>query len=194
MEPGKPARQDDEYERQGVCNVFLACEPLTGQRYTMVAAHRTKQEWAEFIRQLAGMHYPDAEKIVLVMDNPNTHTLAALYEVFPIADARRLSQHFEVHSTPKHASWLNMAEIELSALDRHCLSQRLASLSDGFSSLSPPGRLGAIAPRSPSIGASRLRMLRLNSSISIRQSLIDRALVHGIYRMTVDVDIVAEMK
>jgi hypothetical protein len=128
MEPGKPARQDYEYEREGVCNVFLACEPLTGQRYTMAAAHRTKQEWGQFVHQLADMHYPEAEKIVLVMDNLNTHTLAALYESFPVAEARRLTQRFEVHSTPKHASWLNMAEIELSALDRQCLSQRLASL------------------------------------------------------------------
>jgi len=127
MEPGKSARQDYEYERGGVCNVFLACEPLAGQRYTMVAARRTKQEWAEFIRRLSDEWYPTAEKIVLVMDNLNTHTLAALYEVFPVAEARRLCQRFEVHYTPKHASWLNMAEIELSALDRQCLSQRLAS-------------------------------------------------------------------
>ncbi len=128
LEPGKPLREDYEYERHGVCNVFLACEPLTGKRYTMVAAQRTKQEWAQFMRQLADSHYPDAEKIVLVMDNLNTHTLAALYEVFPVAEARRLAQRFEVHYTPKHASWLNMAEIELSALDRQCLSQHLASL------------------------------------------------------------------
>ena len=128
MEPGKPKREDYEYERQGVCNVFLACEPLVGQRYTMVAAQRTKQDWAQFIRQVADEHYPEADKIVLVMDNLNTHTLAALYEVFPVAEARRLAQRFEVHYTPKHASWLNMAEIELSALDRQCLSQRLASL------------------------------------------------------------------
>jgi hypothetical protein len=127
MEPGKPVREDYEYERQGVCNVFLACEPLVGKRYTMVAPQRTKQEWAQFIRQLADEHYPTAEKIVLVMDNLNTHTLAALYEVFPVAEARRLCQRFEVHYTPKHASWLNMAEIELSVLDRQCLSQRLAS-------------------------------------------------------------------
>lgn len=128
LEPGKPIREDYEYERHGVCNVFLACEPLTGKRYTMVAAQRTKQDWAQFMRQLADEHYPDAEKIVLVMDNLNTHTLAALYEVFPVAEARRLAQRFEVHYTPKHASWLNMAEIELSALDRQCLSQHLASL------------------------------------------------------------------
>ncbi len=128
LQPGQPERFDYEYERHGVCNVFLACEPLAGKRYTMVAAQRTKQEWAQFMRQLADEHYPDAQKIVLVMDNLNTHTLAALYEVFPVAEARRLAQRFEVHYTPKHASWLNMAEIELSALDRQCLSQHLASL------------------------------------------------------------------
>jgi hypothetical protein len=128
MEPGNPARQDYEYERQGVCNVFLACEPLVGRRYSMVASQRTKQEWAQFIRRVSDEYYPTAEKIVLVMDNLNTHTLAALYEVFPVSEARRLCQRFEVHYTPKHASWLNMAEIELSALDRQCLSQRLASL------------------------------------------------------------------
>ena len=128
MAPGEPKREDYEYERQGVCNVFLACEPLVGKRYTMVAAQRTKQEGAEFIRRLSDEYYPSAEKIVLVMDNLNTHTLAALYEVFPVAQARRLCQRFEVHYTPKHASWLNMAEIELSVLDRQCLSQRLPSL------------------------------------------------------------------
>lgn len=128
MQPGKPRREDYEYVREGVCNIFLACEPLVGQRYTMVAESRTKQEWAQFIRRLADESYPEADKIVLVMDNLNTHTLASLYEVFPVAEARRLSQRFEVHYTPKHASWLNMAEIELSALDRQCLSQRLPSL------------------------------------------------------------------
>lgn len=127
MEPGKAACEDYEYERQGVCNIFLACEPLTGQRFTMVAPHRTKQEWAEFIRRLSDEGYPTAEQIVLVMDNLNTHTLAALYEVFPPAEARRLCRRFEVHYTPKHGSWLNMAEIELSILDRQCLSQRLSS-------------------------------------------------------------------
>ena len=100
MEPGKPVREDYEYERQGVCNIFLACEPLAGKRYTMVAAQRTKQQWAQFIRQLADSYYPTADKIVLVMDNLNTHTLAALYEVFPVAEARRLCQRFEVHCTP----------------------------------------------------------------------------------------------
>jgi hypothetical protein len=128
MEPGKSKCEDYEYAREGVCNIFLACEPLVGQRYTMVAAQRTKHEWAQFIRRLSDDYYPAAEKIVLVMDNLNTHTLAALYEVFPLVEARRLCQRFEVHYTPKHASWLNMAEIELSVLDRQCLSQRLPSL------------------------------------------------------------------
>ena len=128
MEPGKPKREDYEYEREGVCNVDLSCEPLAGKRYTMVAAQRTKQEWAHFIRSLSDEFYPQANKIVLVMDNLNTHTLASLYEVFPVAEARRICRRFEVHYTPKHASWLNMAEIDLSALDRQCLSQRLASL------------------------------------------------------------------
>lgn len=127
MEAGKPKREDYEYERQGVCNVFLACEPLVGKRYTLVTAQRTKKEWAEFIRQLSDDRYPHAEKIILVMDNLNTPTLASLYEVFPVTEARRLCQRFEGHYTPKHASWLNRAEIELSAQDRQCLSQRLAS-------------------------------------------------------------------
>lgn len=104
LEPGQPIREDYEYERQGVCNVFLACEPPAGQRYTMMAAQRTMQECAQFIRHLADSCYPTAEKIVLVMDNLNTHTLAALYEAFPVAEARRLCQRFEVHFTPKHGS------------------------------------------------------------------------------------------
>lgn len=94
LEPDKPIREDYEYEREGVCNVFLACEPLMGKRYTMVASQRTKQEWAQFIRHLADSCYPTAEKIVLVMDNLNTHRLSALYEVFPVAEARRLCQRF----------------------------------------------------------------------------------------------------
>jgi hypothetical protein len=133
MEPGKPLREDYEYEREGVCKVFLACEPLTGKRFTMVAAHRTKHEWAQFIRRLADEHYPDADTIVLVMDNLNTHTLASLYEVFPGAAARRLCQRFEVHYTPKHGSWLNMAEVEISILNGAvCPSALRASMSCGI--------------------------------------------------------------
>jgi hypothetical protein len=125
MEPGYPERQDYEYERHGVCNIFLACEPLAGKRYTKVTTQRTKVDWALFIREVVDVHYPHAEKIVLVLDNLNTHTPAALYEVFPPAEARRLMEKLELHYTPKHGSWLNMAEIELSVLSQHPLSQRI---------------------------------------------------------------------
>jgi transposase len=125
VDPGHPERQDYEYERHGVCNIFLACEPLAGKRYTQVTTRRTKADWALFIRELIDVHYPLAEKLVLVMDNLNTHTPAALYEVFPPAEARRLVERLELHYTPKHGSWLNMAEIELSVLSRHPLSQRI---------------------------------------------------------------------
>lgn len=125
-EPGHPEREDYEYERHGVSNVFLACEPLAGQRFTKVTAHRTKVDWALFIQEVVDVHYPQAEKLVLVMDNLNTHTIAALYEAFPPATARRLVEKLEIHYTPKHGSWLNMAEIELSVLSQHPLSQRIA--------------------------------------------------------------------
>lgn len=128
MGPGHPQRQDYEYERHGVCNIFLACEPLAGKRYTQVTARRTKMDWARFIRELIDVHYPHAEKIILVMDNLNTHTPAALYEAFPPAEARRLVEKLEIHFTPKHGSWLNMAEIELSVLSQHPLNQRIADL------------------------------------------------------------------
>lgn len=127
LEPGHPERQDYEYERHGVCNIFLACEPLSGKRYTQVTTQRTKVDWARFIQEVVDVHYPHAEKIVLVMDNLNTHTPAALYEVFPPAEARRLVEKLEIHYTPKHGSWLNMAEIELSVLSQHPLSQRIST-------------------------------------------------------------------
>jgi transposase len=127
MEPGHPERQDYEYERHGVCNIFLACEPLSGKRYTQVTTQRTKVDWARFIQELVDVHYPHAEKIVVVMDNLHTHTPAALYEVFPPAEARRLVEKLELHYTPKHGSWLNMAEIELSVLSQHPLSQRIST-------------------------------------------------------------------
>jgi hypothetical protein len=97
MEPGHPERQDYEYERHGVCNIFLACEPLSGKRYTQVTTQRTKVDWARFIQELVDVHYPHAEKIVVVMDNLHTHTPAALYEVFPPAEARRLVEKLELH-------------------------------------------------------------------------------------------------
>lgn len=125
--PGSVAKQDAEYQREGVRNLFLAGEPLTGWREVKVTERRTRLDWAAFVRELVEVHYPQAEKIVLVMDNLNTHTTASLYEAFAPALARRLCEKLEIHSTPKHGSWLNMAEIELSALSRQCLAQRIGS-------------------------------------------------------------------
>ena len=127
MQPGQPECCDYEYERQGTCNLFVACEPLTGKRYLQVTEQRTKVDFARFIRDLVDVYYPTAEKLVLVMDNLNTHTLAALYEVFAPAEARRLIEKLELHYTPKHGSWLNMAEIEFSVLTRQCLDRRIGS-------------------------------------------------------------------
>lgn len=123
--PGDTEKYDYEYEREGVRNVFLICEPLTGKRYTKVTARRTKTDWAEFMREIIDSEYPDAEKIVLVMDNLNTHSPASFYEVFPPAEAERLSEKLEIHYTPKHGSWLNMAEIELAVLAGHPLKPRI---------------------------------------------------------------------
>jgi hypothetical protein len=124
--PGRPARADYEYERNGVCNLFLVCEPLRGWRHVMVSDRRTRIDWAHCIEQLVDVHYPDAERIVLVQDNLNTHTPASLYEAFPPEEAKRLADKLELHATPKHGSWLNMAEIELSVLAEQCLDRRLA--------------------------------------------------------------------
>src|SRR5437867_2933038 len=123
--PGRPARQDYEYQRQGVCNVFLVCEPLRGRRHVTVSARRTRIDWAHCIKDLVEVCYPDAEVIVLVQDNLNTHTPASLYEAFPPAEAKRLADKLELHYTPKHGSWLNMAEIELGVLATQCLDRRL---------------------------------------------------------------------
>jgi hypothetical protein len=123
--PGQPAREDYEYERKGVCNLFLVCEPLRGWRHIEVTARRTRIDWAHCIRQLVDVHYKEAERIVIVMDNLNTHTPASLYEAFAPDEAKRIANRLEIHYTPKHGSWLNMAEIELSVLTRQCLDQRL---------------------------------------------------------------------
>ena len=123
--PGYPARQDYEYARNGVCNLFLVCEPLRGWRHVTVSDRRTRLDWAYCIQELVDVHYPEAEKIRLVMDNLNTHTPASLYEAFPAAEAKRLADKLEIHYTPKHGSWLNMAEIELSVLAEQCLDRRL---------------------------------------------------------------------
>ena len=124
--PGQPAREDYEYQRHGVCNVFLVCEPLRGWRHVTVSARRTRIDWAHCIKDLADVCYPGAEQVVLVQDNLNTHTPASLYEAFEPAEAKRLADRLELHYTPKHGSWLNMAEIELSVLSEQCLDRRLA--------------------------------------------------------------------
>jgi len=123
--PGRAARHDYEYERNGTTNLFIVCEPLVGWRHISVTERRTKIDWARCIKELVDVHYPHAEKIVLVMDNLNTHAPAALYEAFAPAEARRIARKLEIHYTPKHGSWLNMAEIELSVLARQCLDRRI---------------------------------------------------------------------
>ena len=122
---GRAARHDYEYKREGTANLFIVNEPLAGWRHISVTERRTKLDWAQCIKELVDLHYCHAEKIVLVMDNLNTHTPAALYEAFTPAEARRIAEKLEIHYTPKHGSWLNMAEIELSVLARQCLDQRI---------------------------------------------------------------------
>jgi len=126
--PGSVRKEDNEYIRNGTCSVFLFTEPLAGWRRCNASEHRTKKDWAEQIRILLEEDYPDAEKVVLVLDNLNTHTFSALYERFPAAQAFRLTQKLEIHYTPKHGSWLNIAEIELSALTSQCLNRRIGSV------------------------------------------------------------------
>ncbi len=130
MVSGKPKREDYEYEREGVFNIFAACEPLTGKYFFKVTSTRTKGDWAAFMRDLVEVHYKDAEKIILVMDNLNTHNLSSFYKAFEAPEARRLARKFEIHYTPKHGSWLNIAEIVLSILARQCLSARIPSIEE----------------------------------------------------------------
>jgi hypothetical protein len=125
MGPGRPARIDYEYERNGVYNLFLFYEPFDGKRYIMVIDRRTKIDWACGIKYLLETHYPTVQKMVLVMDNLNTHHGASFYEAFPPQEARRLLDRLEIHYTPKHGSWLNIAEIELRILANQCLNRRI---------------------------------------------------------------------
>lgn len=124
---GRLERHDYEYERCGVYTIFMASEPLAGKRMTRVTEKRTKSDWAEFIRELAD-HYQQAKKITLVMDNLNTHSAGSLYETFLPEEARRIRDRFEFVYTPKHGSWLNIAEIELNVLIRQCLNRRIACI------------------------------------------------------------------
>jgi hypothetical protein len=125
MEPGQPQRYDYHYQRNGVCNLFMFCEPLAGRRHVAVTARRTKQDYAQQMKYLVDVLYPDAEVITVVHDQLNTHVPCALYETFEPTEARRILDKLEFHYTPKHGSWLNMAEIELSVLSRQCLDRRI---------------------------------------------------------------------
>jgi hypothetical protein len=124
-QPSQIMKEDYEYERNGTSNVFMLFAPLEQWRHVKVTDHRTRVDWAECVRELVDVHFPNAEKIVLVMDNLNTHHLASLYAAFPPAEARRIANKLEIHYTPKHGSWLDMAEIELSVLSRQCLDRRI---------------------------------------------------------------------
>ena len=126
--PGHDAKEDYEYERCGVANIFMVNEPLAGKRYVKVTERKTKTDWAAFIKEIADKHYPLAQKIRLVMDNLATHKPAALYEAFPPEEAKRIRDRFEFIYTPKHGSWLNMAEIELHVLMGQCLNRRIDNI------------------------------------------------------------------
>jgi hypothetical protein len=130
MQPGQPRREDYTYEKKGAGNVFIACEPLSGKRYLKVCRRRTRKDWAHFLKELLTEHYAHAETVVLVMDNLNTHSPASFYEVFPPEEAKALADKLEIHYTPKHASWLNIAEIELSILVRQGLAHNIATMQE----------------------------------------------------------------
>ncbi len=123
--PGQPARYDTEYERNGVSNLFMFFAPLLNWRHVKVTDRRTAVDWAQCMRDLVDVHFPEAERIMVVQDNLNTHTPAALYAAFPPEEAKRIWDKLEFHHTPKHGSWLNMTEIELSVLSRQCLDRRI---------------------------------------------------------------------
>lgn len=127
IQEGQPVRYDHEYERRGVCSQILFVEPLRGWRKVFVRERRTMVDWAVCLREILDVHYPDAICVRLVLDNLNTHTGASLYEAFPPGEARRLLQRVEFHRTPKHGSWLNMAEIELGVMTGQCLGRRIDS-------------------------------------------------------------------
>ena len=126
--PGRDRKEDSEYIRCGTCSIFVWAEPLAGRRRVVARRRRTRIDWAHEVDQLLTLDYPDAERVVVVMDNLNTHTLGSLYEAFEPAKARALAERLEIHHTPRHGSWLNIAEIELSALTRQCLDRRIDDL------------------------------------------------------------------
>ncbi len=123
--PGHPVLMDDEYVRNGVANIFIEVNPLAGRRQVKITNTRTRIDWAHFTKEMLEERYPGAEKVILVMDNLNTHNTASLYSAFPPEKAKQLAERLEIHYTPKHGSWLNIAEIELSVLKRQCLAGRI---------------------------------------------------------------------
>jgi hypothetical protein len=169
--PGQPARWDYEYVRNGVANLFMFFEPLAGRRHVTVTERRTMIDWAHAVRELVDVHYPDAELIVLVLDNLNTHRIGSLYEAFPPEEARRIARKLEIHYTPKHGSWLNMAESELSILARQCLDQRIPAMEPLRTAVSSWER-----PRNQAqtqmhwrftTDAARIRLARLYPSVNL---------------------------
>lgn len=128
MKSGCPKRIDNEYIRNGTCAIFVFTEPLAGRRHVNVRKRRTKTDWAEEIKELLTVHYPENERICLIMDNLNTHVISSLYETFDPREARDLARRLEIHHTPKHGSWLNIAEIELSAMTSQCLDRRIPTV------------------------------------------------------------------
>jgi transposase len=130
MKPGKEARLDYEYIRHGMVNIFMANEPLKGRRFVEITKYKTKKDWARFVKHISDQIYPDAKKITLVMDNYNTHSASAFYETYPPEEAKRLRDRFEFVFTPKHGSWLNMAEIELHVLNGQCLNRYISSIEE----------------------------------------------------------------
>lgn len=128
MEPGKEAKVDYEYIRRGVVNIFMVNEPLKGKRFVEVTEFKTKKDWALFVRDIADKHYPTAKKITLLMDNFKTHSTSVFYETFEPQEAKRICDRFEFINTPKHGSWLNMAEIELNVLSGQCLKRHISTM------------------------------------------------------------------
>ena len=128
VRPGDNQKTDSEYKRNGTCSIFAFVEPLGGRHHVSVHEHRTAIDWAMEIKYLSDEMFPDAKKIILVMDNLNTHKATSLYKAFPPSEARRIIKRLEIHYTPKHGSWLDMAEIELNVMTRQCLSRRISTL------------------------------------------------------------------
>jgi hypothetical protein len=170
--PGAAARRDYEYERKGVCHQLLLCEPLRGWRHVYVSARRTRQDYARCVRELVDLHYPQAKKIRLVQDNLNTHDGASLYAAFPPGEARRLLDNIEFHYTPKHGSWVNMAETEIRIMNGQCLDRRLDSQS-AIAREVAPGKRDAMPNRRASTGPSRWPLPDGNCGNSTHQSKID---------------------